>query len=265
MTTDPDRYTVLPYPRTRLLMVDGGRLALRKHTIHGLVEFDITRAREAIRTHKAQTGETLSFTAFFLACLGKAIDSNRHLHAYRNWRNQLILYDEVDVNTLFEVEVGGKRTLRPHILRGVNRKTLRDLHAEIRVFQQGHQRSAESRFIDGFVWLPGIVRRAFLWILFKRPDLIKQLYGTVLVSSIGMFGEGGGWGIPAPNHTLQVTLGGIARKPAFWEGRIEAREFLSVTLSFDHDIVDGAPAARFTQRLKALVEAADGLCEEREP
>ncbi len=29
---------------------------------------------------------------------------------------------------------------------------------------------------------------------------------------------------------------------------------MSVTLSFDHDIIDGAPAARFIQRLKKLVE-----------
>lgn len=264
MKPAPDGRTVLPYPRTRLLMVDGGQMGLRKHTIHGLVEFDITRARQAIHAHKARTGETLSFTAFFLACLGKAIDSNRHLHAYRSWRNQLVIYDEVDVNTLFEVEVDGKRTIRPHIVRGVNRKTLRALHDEIRAFQQGHAASREARVIDWFVRLPGFVRRGFLWFLFKRPDLIKELYGTVLVSSIGMFGEGSGWGIPVPNHTLQITLGGIASKPALVEGRIEAREFLSVTVSFDHDIVDGAPAARFTRRLKDLVESGYGLCEESE-
>ena len=43
MNTDHDAFTALPYPRTRLLMVDGGRLGLKKHTVHGLVEFDITR------------------------------------------------------------------------------------------------------------------------------------------------------------------------------------------------------------------------------
>ena len=186
---------------------------------------------------------------------------NRHMHAYRSWRNRLVIFDEVDVNTLFEVEVAGKKTIRPHILRGVNKKSFRDLHDEIRAFQQEHQGSTESRFIDWFVRLPGFARRTFLWFLFKRPDLIKKYYGTVLVTSIGMFGEGSGWGIPVPNHTLQLTLGGIARKPGFFEGRIEAREYLSMTISFDHDIVDGAPAARFTQRLKELVEAGYGLCE----
>ncbi|MGD8464965.1 MAG: 2-oxo acid dehydrogenase subunit E2 [Anaerolineae bacterium] len=261
MKTEHDKHTVLQYPRTRLLMVDGGRMGRQKHTVHGLVEFDVTQARQAIRQHKVQTGETLSFTAFVIACLGKAIDMNKHMHAYRNWRNRLIIFDEVDLNSLFEVEVDGKKTIRPHILRGVNKKTFREIHQEIRAFQQEHKSSQESKFIDRFVLLPGFARRLFLWALFKDPQLIKEYYGTVLVTSIGMFGEGGGWGIPVPNHTLQLTLGGIAEKPGVVDSRIEVREYLSVTISFDHDIVDGAPAARFTQRLKELIESGFGLCD----
>jgi len=259
MDTKHADYTSRPYPRSRQLMVDGGRLGLQKHTIHGLVEFDVTYAREIIHQHKAKTGETLSFTAFFLACLGKAIDQNKYMQAYRNWRNQVIVFDEVDVNTLFEVEVDGKKTIRPHILRGVNQKTFRDLHQEIRAFQQSHASSQESKFIDGFIRLPTFARRTFLWALFKNPRLIKDYYGTVMVSAIGMFGTGSGWGLPVPNHTLQLTLGGIARKPGVVEDRIEIREYLDVTISLDHDIVDGAPAARFTQRLKELIESGDGI------
>jgi len=252
-------YTVLPYPRLRLLMGDGGRLGRQKHTVHGLVEFDVTLARATLHAQKARTGEAPSFTAFLLACLGRAIDADRHLHAYRDWRNRLILFDDVDVNTLFEVTVGGRPTIRPHILRGVNRKSVHDLHREIRAFQQEHTASQEAQFIGRFVLLPGFLRRLVLWALFKNPHLVKAYYGTVLVTSIGMFGTGGGWGIPVPNHTLQLTLGGIAQKPGIVAGRIEAREYLSVTVSIDHDIVDGAPAARFTQRLKELVESAYGL------
>jgi hypothetical protein len=72
---------------------------------------------------------------------------------------------------------------------------------------------------------------------------------------------GGGWGIPVPNHTLQLTLGGIARKPGVIDDRIEIREYLSVTISFDHDIVDGAPAARFVQHLRELVEGGYSVVE----
>ena len=37
------------------------------------------------------------------------------------------------------------------------------------------------------------------------------------------------------------------------------RDYLSLTISFDHDIIDGAPAARFTERLKELIESSYGL------
>ena len=261
MKTKREVYTALPFPRIRLPMVNGGRMGRQKHTVHGLVEFDVTQAREAIRQHKVQTGETLSFTAFVVACLGKAIDTNKHMHAYRNWRNQLIIFDEVDVNTLFEVEVEGKKTIRPHILRGVNKKTFREIHQEIRAFQQEHTSSQESKFIEWFVLLPGFARRLFYWALFKNPHLLKEYYGTVMMTAVGMFGTGGGWGIPVPNHTLQLTLGGIAEKPGVVDNQIEIRKYLSVTISFDHDIIDGAPAARFTQRLKELIESGYGLAD----
>ena len=262
MNTKQEGVTILPYPRSRQLMADGGRLGLRKHTVHGLVEFDITQAREAIRQHKTQTGDALSFSAFILACLGQAIDADKQVHAYRSWRNQLIIFDEVDVNMLFEVEVAGKKTIRPHILRGVNRKSLQELHEEIRAFQNQHESSQESNFIEWFVRLPGFARRLFLWVLFKNPQMLKEYYGTVLVSSIGMFGTGGGWGIPVPNHSLQLTLGGIGEKSGVVDHRVEVREYLSVTVSFDHDVIDGAPAARFTQRLQELIECGYGLCDQ---
>jgi hypothetical protein len=186
------------------------------------------------------------------------------MQAYRNWSNQLIIFDDVVVNTLFEVDVDGKKTIRPHILRAVNKKSLYEIHREIRTFQQDHTSSQESKFIEWFVQLPRFVRRLFLWALFKRPQLIKEYYGTVMVSSVGMFGTGSGWGIPVSNHTLQLTLGGIANKPGVVADRIEVREYLSITISIDHDMIDGAPAARFTQQLKELIESGYGLYLEKD-
>ena len=55
---------------------------------------------------------------------------------------------------------------------------------------------------------------------------------------------------------------GFAEKPVVVDGKIEIREMLSVTVSFDHDIVDGAPAARFTSQLKSLIESGYGLVEQ---
>lgn len=77
-----------------------------------------------------------------------------------------------------------------------------------------------------------------------------------------MFGKGGGWGIALPYHTLDVTIGGIAEKPGVVDGRIAVRAYLCLTLSFDHDVIDGAPATRFVSRLKALIEQGHGLLDQ---
>ncbi len=63
----------------------------------------------------------------------------------------------------------------------------------------------------------------------------------------------------SPPTSLWVTVGGIGEKPGVVDGQIVMRDSLSLTISFDHDIVDGAPAARFTQRLKELIESGYGL------
>ena len=85
------------------------------------------------------------------------------------------------------------------------------------------------------------------------------MMGTVAVTSVGMFGKGGGWGFSLPWNTLTVTLGGIAEKPGFVEGKVEARQYLDMTLSFDHDIVDGAPIARFINTFREMIESGQGL------
>lgn len=73
-----------------------------------------------------------------------------------------------------------------------------------------------------------------------------------------MFGQRSGWGIANMPHTLYVVVGGIGEKPAVVDGRIEPREMLSLTLALDHDLVDGAPAARFARRLVELIESGYG-------
>ena len=256
-------FTVEPFPPSRHAIVNAGRIAVRRHMAHALIELDVTTARQFIREHKAQTGESLSFTAFLIACLARAIDENKHVHAYRNWRNRLVLFDEVDVSTLIETEID--RVALPHVIRAANKKTFQEIHREIRTIQASPARSEQkSWLLDAAQYAPTFVHEVFYWLLHKNPHWLKQTAGTVVVTSVGMFGKGAGWGFGfVPLHTLGITAGGIAEKPGLVQGRLEIREVLCVTVSLDHDIVDGAPAARFVQRLKELVEGGYGLENDR--
>jgi pyruvate/2-oxoglutarate dehydrogenase complex dihydrolipoamide acyltransferase (E2) component len=260
MSTDHTSFTVLPLPPERRVIADGGRIASKRHTVCGLIEVDVTEPRRLIREHKARTGESLSFTALVIACLGKAIDENKMMHAYRDWRNRLIVFDEVDVNTIVEIEMAGRKVTLPHFIRAANKRTVYDIHTEIRSVQAKPQQTREF----GILWfarLPQFVRDLFYWGVYKNPHWLKASFGTIGVTAIGMFGKGGGWAIPFGTHTLDLALGGIGEKPGVVDGRIEIHEYLCVTLMFDHDIIDGAPAARFVRRLVELIESGYGLAE----
>jgi len=252
-------YEIKPFPRNRQLVSDAGWIAHRKHMIHGLVEVDVTQPRRIIRAQKARTGERLSFTAFVLASLGRAVDADRQVHGYRNWRNQIVIFDEVDATIAIEIEIAERKFPLIQVMRAINRRSIHNMHEEIRGIQAEPTRSPEMGFIRFFPLLPGFVRRLAYRVVARSPRLQKEHAGTVGMTSIGMFGLGGGWGLGMPAHTLSVTLGGIAEKPGAVEGHIEVREYLNVTLGFDHDLIDGAPAARFTQRFVDLIESGYGL------
>jgi pyruvate/2-oxoglutarate dehydrogenase complex dihydrolipoamide acyltransferase (E2) component len=258
-------YQVVPYPNYRRWMVAALRSTQHKPLMHGLLEVDVSAARTALRTHKAQTGEAFSFTAFLIACLSKAVEEHKAVQAFRRGRKQLVLFADVDVLTDIEREVNGRNYVIPHIIRAANHKTVRELHEEIRAAQTQGARDA-SKHLQLFSLLPCALYGPVLWafdqIGRRRPQLWKSLTGTVEVSAVGMFGSGSGWGIPPTMPTtLMVTVGGIGEKAVLMDGRFDVREFLSLTITVDHDLVDGAPAARFARRLKELIERGDALAD----
>jgi pyruvate/2-oxoglutarate dehydrogenase complex dihydrolipoamide acyltransferase (E2) component len=256
---DKQTYRVEPIPPMRRFALDAGYLGRRRHIVHGLIEVDVTDAREAIREHARRTGETLSFTAFIIYCLSRAIEEHPHVHAYRDWRNRLVIYDDINITAMFEVEFGLKKTPMPHIFRAANQKSLLQIHRELRDVQNRPHASVESNFMRWFLYLPACLRRAFYWIVMKFPQSFRDNSSPVMVTAVGMFGQGGGWAITMPNFTLNVAVGGISQKPGVYQGEIAIREVLDLTVSIDHDVVDGAPAARFVNTFRTLLEAAHGL------
>lgn len=250
-------YQVVAFPKIRRVMINFMHEAQRQHSVHALIEVDVTKPRQRLRAYKAITGESLSFTAFIITCLAKAVDENKSVQAYRKGRHQLIVFDDVDVITMVEREAGGQKMPADHIIRAANKKTFREIHNEIRAAQA--EKVEKFKWMERFALLPTFVMGLVWWALRHDPHLRKRFGGTVGVTSVGMFGIGAGWGITIPYGPLTLVLGGIDDKPGVVDGRIEIREYLYMTISFDHAIIDGAPAARFTQRLKELIENGFGL------
>jgi pyruvate/2-oxoglutarate dehydrogenase complex dihydrolipoamide acyltransferase (E2) component len=244
-------------------MSDALRVAKEKNYVYGLLEIDVTEARRCIHEYETRTGGDFSFTAFLMGCIALAVDENKAVHALRQGK-RLILFDDLDINIQVEHDVGGEKVVSSYIVRAANRKTTRQIHDEIRAAQQ-QKISADSpvtalpRWVLLATHLPSFVRRLLLRRIMNDPFALRRLGGTINLTAFGMAGKGGGWGIAIAETGLAIMVGGMEQKVKPIDGQICVREMLSITLGFDHDVIDGAPAARFASRMKALIEAAHGL------
>jgi hypothetical protein len=237
-----------------------------KHAMYALLEVDVTVAKQFIEEYQTRTGELLSFTGYLVYCLTRAIDEDKSVQAYLKGRKQLVMFDDVDVGMTIERQIDGSRAPMGHVLRGANHKTFLEIHQEIRAVQVRPvppNKGMPSWFRSAMV-LPWPLPKLFSGLIRatnrRDPTRFVALGGTVCVTAVGMFGEGqGGWGLVPLPYSLGLIIGSTAWKPAVVEGRIEPRELLNLTVCFDHDVIDGAPAARFARRLIELTESGYGL------
>jgi pyruvate/2-oxoglutarate dehydrogenase complex dihydrolipoamide acyltransferase (E2) component len=268
MNSNIGSYHVIDLPIGRRIWLNALNLSGPTHWMYGLLEVDVTVAQQLIAEHKQRTSEQLSFTGFLVYCLAKAVDENKEVQAYLKGRDKIILFDDVNVGLMVEHKVGEKTALMGHNIMGANHKTYRQIHDEIRSVQSapvppGRGMPGWFRSAMLLPWpLSGVVKTLMDVATRQNPTIRVSASGTVAVTSVGMFGKGhSGWGIATTPTSLSLVVGSMAWKPAVIEGRIEPREILNLTVLFDHNVVDGAPATRFVRRMVELIESGCGLDE----
>ncbi len=259
-------YRIQDLSEGRRIWVNTLALSWPAHTMFGLLEVDVTLPRRLIAEHKELTGETLSFAGFLTYCLARAVDEDKSIQAYRKGDKHLVIFDDVNVGLMVEREVGDKRALMGHVIQAANRKTFLEIHEEIRRVQSEPVPPGRgmANWFRSLMLAPWPLSRLVIGLLRmnsrRDPTVGVAMGGTVALTSVGLFGGGhSGWGLSATPQPLGLVVGGISLKPAVVEGRIEPREILNLTVTFDHDIVDGAPATRFVKRLIELIESGYGL------
>lgn len=266
MNEKPSPYRTIDFPEDRRDLPVINELNAHKHFMYALLEVDVTTVRTAIEVHRVETGELLSFTGYLAMCLARAVEEDKIVQAYMKGRKQLVVSDEVDVGLMVERRKGEKSILMGYVIRGANRKSYREIHEEIRAAQSDSVPDDGGmpswfRMLLLLPWPLSAVSKALIqWTFRQDPASFTSMAGTVGITAVGMFGKGrGGWGVVPVIHNLALIVGGTIRKPAVVEGRIEPREMLDLTIAFDHDVIDGAPAARFAKRLVDLIQAGHGL------
>jgi pyruvate/2-oxoglutarate dehydrogenase complex dihydrolipoamide acyltransferase (E2) component len=261
-------HTVKTFPSSRTSTFDIGYISARKHLMRAVIELDVTDARTLLRKYRRKKKEPVSFFAWILTCIGKAVEAHKTVHGIRKGKSRLVVFDDVDISVVIEREVQGEKVPLPLVIRKVNEKSPAELHMEIKNAQQQAVKSekdyilGENRYkwLMGFyVFLPRFIRLAAWRVILKRPFTIKKMSGTVVVTSVGMMGNIKGWAIPSSFLPVSVVLGSVVKKPGVVDDRMEIREFLQLSVAIDHDVVDGAPATRFVAYLGKLIESGYSL------
>ncbi|MCD6481870.1 MAG: 2-oxo acid dehydrogenase subunit E2 [Thermoplasmata archaeon] len=237
----------------------------KKHIIHAILEMDVTEARKRIREQK-KNGKDISFTAWIIKCIATVMEEQKEFNALRHGKRKIVFFHDVDVAIPMEREINGERTTMAYIIRGVNRKSIDEITREIRDAQKEEVEGKEQvlgrkGLMERFaIASPDFVKKILLLIASRNAFLRKRYMGTTAVSAVGMIGNFQGWLLIMGGHfTTQFGVGGIVEKPVFVDGDLEKKEYIRLIISVDHDIIDGAPLARFSSRLVELMEGSSYL------
>jgi pyruvate dehydrogenase E2 component (dihydrolipoamide acetyltransferase) len=170
-----------------------------------------------------QTGYRLSFTEVIVKATGLVLSHYPNVNA--SFVDDEIVYNEaVNIGLAVSVVDG----LLVPVLKNVNNKGLGALTAEAK--EIGKQ-AREQRL---------------------QPEQMKG--STFTISNLGMYAIDAFTPIINLPETAILGIGRIQDKPVVINQAIEIRPMMTVSLSFDHRVIDGAPAAEFLTELKRVLE-----------
>jgi pyruvate/2-oxoglutarate dehydrogenase complex dihydrolipoamide acyltransferase (E2) component len=251
----PRQVEARPFPSDRRLVTAAMRAGRRRMPMYGLIDVDVTAAKRLLACQDPPG----SLTAFVVGSVARAAAAHPEVHAYRNWRGQLVTHHYVDVGTMVEISTPQGLFALPHVLRDADVRGVPELTAELRRVKREPSTSPSGRWLDRAAptatRIPGAIPA--MYAVMARSVTARQRIGTVAVTAVGMFAGGGGFGItPMTLMSLEVIVGGMSQRPRIVDGQVAVRDVLDLTLAIDHNVVDGAPAARFAAEFRRLLESA---------
>jgi pyruvate/2-oxoglutarate dehydrogenase complex dihydrolipoamide acyltransferase (E2) component len=250
---DTRPYAVTPFPAGRRVVLDVLRAAQRRVPVHALVEYDVTEASRRM----AHAPQHVSWTGFVIGTLARAVALHPGLNCRRagHW---IVRFDRVDIAATVEHVGAPDAAPTPVTIHSADRMSPAQITAALS--EAKRDEPAPGPASAALLWrLPGPFRRGAMRLVGGTPRGAASFGPCVGVTSLGMLAGGGGWAVPVAPLTVVVTVGAVLERPVALDGLVVVRARLPMTLSFDHVLVDGAPAARFAQTLRTLVERADVL------
>ena len=217
-------------PITGIRQIISERMSISSHTMASVTlntEVDVTELvalRAQLNDKLAGKGVKLTYTDLLVKVAAHALRDHPRLNA--------TLADD-GIHLLNQINIGVAVALADGlvvpVIKGVDAKGLSMISGEIKDMAE---RARDNRLS------PGELRG-----------------GTFTVTNLGVYGIDTFTPIINPPECAILGMGRIVKKPAVHEDALAIRPMMCLSLSFDHRIVDGAPAAQFLQTLTTYIGA----------
>jgi pyruvate dehydrogenase E2 component (dihydrolipoamide acetyltransferase) len=165
----------------------------------------------------------VSYTAIFVEAVAKALLEHPIINSTLDG-NGIKIFEDVNVGLAVATEHG----LIVPVIHNADRKSLKEIDTAVKeLTEKARQGKLTKEEMTG---------------------------GTFTVTNLGMYGVEFFTPIINPPEAAILGVGKITEKPVVVDGKVEVKPIIALSLSYDHRIVDGAPAAGFLLKVKEKIE-----------
>jgi len=208
-------------PLAGIRKITAERVTLSARTApHSTITMEVNMT-DAVKLHE-ETGA--SYTDMLVKAVALALKENPLMNATLE-DEQIKVFEDINVGVAVATEKG----LLVPVIHDADKKSLNQIAATMN----------------------GLIEKA------KQGKLVKEdlTGGTFTITNLGMYGVDVFIPIINPPETAILGVGRIAEKPVLINKEIKVKPLMQLSVSFDHRITDGAPAAQFLQKIKHVLES----------
>jgi len=170
----------------------------------------------------------VSYTAILVEAVAKSLAEHSIVNSTLEG-SEIRIFEDINVGVAAATENG----LVVPVIHNADKKTLEEIDAAIKELTE---KARQGRL--------------------TREDLTG---GTFTITNLGMYGVEFFIPIINPPEAAILAVGRVVEKPVVVDGKIEIKPMVMLSLSYDHRIVDGAPASEFLRKVKGKIEKPGSL------
>jgi pyruvate dehydrogenase E2 component (dihydrolipoamide acetyltransferase)/2-oxoglutarate dehydrogenase E2 component (dihydrolipoamide succinyltransferase) len=199
-------------------------------TLMGEIDMsDVVKLRNVLIEQEPKLGVHITYTDILVLAIARVIKDNPIINS-SFIENEIKVWDDINIGVAVALEQGMEGGLIVPVIKNADKKSLVEISREAKT----------------------LVDKARVGKL--MPDDVSG--GTFTLTNLGAFGGGWSVGTPIINQPQSAILGigVISDRAVVRQGQIVIRPVMTYSFTFDHRVIDGAPASKFMAQLTQALE-----------